>query len=430
MPLVEISEEQRAAGLAGLTSELSYLLEEKMVDQQVRGLLGHFQIVNTEVLSAVATDETSFRRMVKNDLGLDPEEGIDARIKTAHLVNAWRAARERIQRQETADAEARAEGRPRELPRQAQVTLRKMYEDIHGEIDDTACPSYGYNNERLSQIEEGDFRAEMLSQVVSFAEAREESADPELSFSLTRASTVKLSKVRSRVPPPRDAEELRERYKVMSTHWEMMKIKHPDRPVFKHLDDRVWAKLLDYLLGPTVAKYRSSKGVGLAWDDLLKYEFEIRKKAMRLVTNSGKTIADALKEAMKDDELRSLHFTLQLVTSGGTVRSRSPRRSPRRDRADSSKGKGKGKNDNKGKGKGKGKKGKGNESADTPEFTAYQQAKQTEKLTWKYNNKNICVRYNRNDCWYPHACREQHACLRCGELGHPIFRCAKPKVPK
>ncbi len=278
MPLVEISEEQRAAGLAGLSSELSYLLEEKLVDQQVRGLLGHFQIVNTEILSAVATDEASFRRMVKNDLGLDPEEGIDSRIKSAHLVNAWRAARERLQRQEAADAEARAEGRPRELPRQTQVTLRKMYEEIHGELDDTICPSYGYNNERLSQIEEGDFRAEMLSQVVSFAEAREESADPELSFSLTRSSTVKLSKVRSRVPPPRDAEELRERYKVMITHWEMMKIKHPERPVFKHLDDRVWNKLLEYLLGPTVGKYRSSKGVGLAWDDLLKYEFEIRKR--------------------------------------------------------------------------------------------------------------------------------------------------------
>ncbi len=152
---------------------------------------------------------------------------------------------------------------------------------------------------------------------------------------------------------------------------------------------------------------------------------------MRRVTNSGRTIAEALKEAMKDDELRSLHFTLQLVTSGRGARSRSPRRSPRRDRAEANRPKGKGKNDDKkGKGKGKGKKGKGHESSDTPEFVADQQAKQSEKLTWKHNGKNICVRYNRNDCWYHHTCREPHACLRCGELGHPIFRCTKPKVPK
>ncbi len=227
MPLKELSEEERAAGLAALGAELSYLLEEKLVDQHVRALLGHYQMVNTEILSAIATDEASFRRMLKNDLGLDPEEGIDSRIKSAHLVNAWRAARERVQRQEAADAEARAEGRPRELPRQSQVSLRKLYEDRHGELDDSMCPSYGYNNERLSQIEEGDYRAEQLSQVVSFEEAREETADPELSFSLTRASTVTLSKVRTRVPPPKDPEELRARYKVMAVHWEIMKNKAP-----------------------------------------------------------------------------------------------------------------------------------------------------------------------------------------------------------
>ncbi len=211
-----------------------------------------------------------------------------------------------------------------------------------------------------------------------------------------------------------------------------MKIKHPERPVFKHLDDKVWNKLLDYLLGPTVNKYRSSRNIGLTWDDLLKYEFEIRKKAMRLVTNGGRTIAEAIKEATQDDELRSLHFTLQLVTSGRTARSRSPRRSPRRERNEAPKVKGKGKGDDrKGKGKGKGKKGKNNDSWDQPsaEVMAYTEAKKTERLTWKSNGKNICVRFNRGDCWYPNSCREPHVCLRCGD-NHPLYRCPKPKIPK
>ncbi len=437
MPLIELTQEQRDAGLAALSPEVTYLLEEKRVEEPLRAILGHLQIVDVEILSAIATDEPSFRKMLKEDVGLDPEEGIESRIKAAHLVNAWRAAKERVSRQEAMDAEARAEGRPRELPRPSQISIRKGYEEAHGELDASVCPSFGYSNDRVVQIEENDFRAEALSQVVSFEEAREETADPELSFSLTRASTVKLSRTRARVPPPKDAEELRARYKIMSAHWEMMKLKHPGRAVFKHLDGKVWADVLDYLLGPTVAKYRSSKGVGLAWEDLLKYEFEIRKKAMRLVTNSGYTIADAIKKATKDDELRSLHFTLQLVTSGRSARSRSPRRSPRRERgrdnAPKGKSKGGGKQDSKGKGGGKDKGGKGkgggSESNNPAAFATYLEAKKNEKLTWRHGGKNVCVRYNRGDCWYPHSCREPHVCLRCGG-SHPIHSCPNPKIPK
>ena len=74
--------------------------------------------------------------------------------------------------------------------------------------------------------------------------------------------------------------------------------------------------MLEYLLGPKVYGYKSSRGVRLSWDDVLNYEFEIRKRAMRRINANNETIANALKEARENDELRSLHFTLQLVTSG------------------------------------------------------------------------------------------------------------------
>jgi hypothetical protein len=151
---------------------------------------------------------------------------------------------------------------------------------------------------------------------------------------------------------------------------------------------------------------------------------------MRLVTNKGLTIAAAIKEATHDDELRSLHFTLQLVTSGRSARSRSPRRSPRPARADTPKGKGKTKTDDrKGKGKGKGKGKSGGQWGGGDTAGAHYEAKRTERLNWKSNGKNICARFNRGDCPFGDSCREPHACLRCGD-NHPIYRCTKAKNPR
>ncbi len=354
------------------------------------------------------------------------------RVRASRVINAWRASRERIKKQTELDAEARAEGRAREMPRPTQISLRKAYEEIHGEVDDSEFPASSYNNDRMTQIEEGEFRAEALSQVISFEEAREEAGDlSDMNLTLTKSSTVKLTRARLKVPMPRDPEELRARYRTMQLHWELMKMKHADREIFKHLSDKTWAKILEYLLGPKVWKYRSNKGVGLTWEDLLTYEFEIRKRAMRRVTSHGETIDEALKEAMNNDELRSLHFTLALVTSGskakeGRARSRTPKRDAReKDNWNEPKGKGKGKGKDKshaGKGKGKDK------GSLTPEqwnaVQLYNELKKTGQVNYKHGKWNKCVRYNKLICQLGDQCPNAHVCMRCGEK-HPLPHCKK-----
>ncbi len=429
MALVAITEEEQANGLKALSAELRYLFEEKSVDKEVMALLGHFGIVDGETFAAIASDETSLRKMLKDDLGLDAEGGIAVRVRASKVINSWRASRERIKRQTEMDAEARAEGRAREMPRPTQISLRRAYEELHGEVDDSQFPSSSYNNERITQIEEGEYRAEALSQVITFEEAREESGDlSEMNLTLTKSSTVKLTRSRTKVPMPRDPEELRARYRTMQLHWALMKMKHSDREIFKHLTDASWAKVLEYLLGPKVWKYRSSKGVGLSWDDLLTYEFEIRKRAMRRVTSHGVTIDDALTEAVGNDELRSMHFTLALVTSGPKAKESRPRsRTPKRDSKERNawnepKGKGKGK------GKDKGGKGKNKGSPLTPEqihaATLYNEAKKAGKIDYKHGKWNKCVRYNKLTCLLGDRCPNAHVCIICGEK-HPLPQCKR-----
>ncbi len=428
MALVQITVEEAEKGLASLSPELRYMLEEKSVDKEVMALMGHFGVVDGETFAAIASDESSLRLMLKQDFGLDAEGSIGARVRGAKVVNAWRSSRERLKRQAELDADARAEGRPREMPRLSQVGLRRGYEEVHGEVDDSVYPSYAYNNDRVAQIEEGEYKAEALTQVVTFEQAGEESGDTAPSLSLTKEGTVKVTRSKTKVPLPKDPEELRERYATMSMHWEIMKLKHPERDVFKHLTPKTWTHLLDYLLGPTVYKYRTEKGVRLSWNDLLNYEFEIRKKAMRKVTSHNFTIAEAIKSAMKDDELRSIHFTLALVSSGtrsGRARSRSPRRDETPgDSSRKGKGKGKGKQNE---GKGKGKKGNYVEHLSPAQIEAsklYNEVKKKERLDYKSGKWNKCIRYNKLMCTLGDSCPNAHVCIRCGER-HPLPECRK-----
>ncbi len=435
MALVEISEEQRVQGFQALNPEFKYVLEEKQVDKELMELLGHFGIVDADTFSAIASDEVSLRAMMKNDLNLDAEGPITVRVRAAKLVNAWRAARERLKKQAEADAEARAEGRPRELPRTNQVSLRRAYERVHGEVEDNIFPSNAYNSERITQIEEGEYKAEALSQVVSFELAREESGDTDLSLTLTKSSTVKLTRGKVTVPMPSSPEELRERYDTMIMHWELMKMRHPDREIFRQMSAKSWMSVLNYLLGPKVYKYKSNRGTSLSWEDLLGYEFEIRKRAMRRITSHNVTIHEALQEAMENYELRAMQFTLPLLStssrSGGRARSRTPKREPKHPNTEG-KGKGKSKGNNwdaKGKGRDTGKGKGGGKQEQTPEQQAagklYNEAKKRgTQFNYKHGKWNVCVRYNKLACPWGEQCQNAHVCLKCGEK-HPYPDCPR-----
>ena len=328
MPLKELTEQESVQGMSNLDSELSFLLETRpkgCLPREVRALIEHLGIVSLDQFKTIGKDAEDVRTVVHNDFGLDPAEGMTARLLTAKIVTAWEAAHERVTTRTQVEAQARAEGRTPEVPRQVQISLRMAYEDLRGEVDDNVFPADEYNSDRIQQIEDNYFKAEPLIAVVTYAEAGEEAPDTDYVFSMTQQGRAKFAKVRSRVHPPRDLEELRRRCKTMWLHWEIMKLKHPDRDVMAHLSRESWDGVLDYLLGATVWGYASRSGCRLQWQDLLNYEFEIRRKAFKLVTYKKLTLDDALSAARKDEELRNFHFTLQLVTSSQRARSRSPK---------------------------------------------------------------------------------------------------------
>ena len=154
---------------------------------------------------------------------------------------------------------------------------------------------------------------------------------------------------------------------------------------------------------------------------VLKYEFQIRKKAMELVKEDGMKLGAALDEAMLDSEVRALYFTAHVTLGrqrqGGKgdyqgIREKEPlwkkpRRAGKGDDKDKekTKAKGKGKGKSSGKGKQQGYKGGLPVCGSTPDGRA---------ICYKWNDGDACD----GSCGRLHVCRV----MDCLDASHPMCR--------
>ena len=179
------------------------------------------------------------------------------------------------------------------------------------------------------------------------------------------------------------------------------------------------AELADYLLGAKVMKLPAIRESGrrVSWGTILKYEYQIRKRAMEFVKEEGLGLATALRKAMKDDETRSLHFNAYNSLNN---------KRPRED-SESDGGKKKNKNRNKNKGNGKGDKGAGKTKGSWKGKQAKGSGKGKRKggftiVSQTPDRQMICYGYNDEgktcdgQCGMLHVCRVQD----CHD-NHPMY---------
>ena len=112
-----------------------------------------------------------------------------------------------------------------------------------------------------------------------------------------------------------NSEELRIKYALISNAWLFARARFGSRPWLKSWERNPFYDLIEYLFGPKCMKLLSAP-LGLSkqritpsWDVLYNFQHEIRPKAYELVREEGHTLKDALAAAMKDTEVRELHFT-------------------------------------------------------------------------------------------------------------------------
>jgi len=240
---------------------------------------------------------------------------------------------------------------------------------------------------RLKQFEDGELLPESMKEVVSKVEA---AADPWGGCAIQPDGTIKLRRGKVTSSVPARPEELRTKFKILANHWEFVRLRNPQHPIFAGYSLHMWADYVDWLLGEDVynSTIKDARGEIVyrpSWHTLLDYDFHLRKRLFFTINNQDLTLTQALNQAKEHQPTFNKYFSTPVSLAAGAAAAnaamagrRARSRTPTRDRPAEGteaeqvshldqkghgKGKGKGKGKNKGngnpKGNGKGNKGGG-----------------------------------------------------------------------
>ena len=270
-------------------------------------------------------EQAGVRGFVVDSLGIDSGTGSAARAATARLTLAWEAASKRVSAKNEADAQQRASEGPRTILKQDYLNAVKPLNDRHGEQPEELQSSQSYLEARLDQAEDGTFIAESWSEVTT---ADQDKRTGTSTMQITRDGKVSMIRGAGRAEVPRNVEELRERFKVMAHHWELVRLKLQHNPLVADYDfTSTWLMHVEWLVGKKVKGYTvkssptASAEHSLPWEQLLELDYRIRKLAVRTVSNSGGSLVRALEEARKDQPTlqQYLYIPLGLFAAEATA---------------------------------------------------------------------------------------------------------------
>jgi len=238
--------------------------------------------------------------------------------------------------------------------------------------------------------------------------------------------------------------------KVMGLHWEMVHLKGAGRAILRDYTVQVFERHVDYILGDEchlIGEANPTMACGPTWELLMKYEFELRKFAVRRVNEGGATLAEAMEAARRSVEHRTSYFITPFAMPNsritlarpaaeqrGSKRSAEEAGFPREGGAPS----GPSPKGGKGKGKGKGKSSKGTKIPSVAELKAmnakdaYRCIRSSPgrfqaKLTGD-DGVPRCHHFQMGSCDYA-GCKFAHVCLRCGGA-HGVTRCPELGLDK
>ena len=443
MPLNQYSQAETNALIVKLDPALTFLLDELDISGQVQANLAARRITRLGVFAKLEPTEEAFRLWLKNDLGFDPASGVEERVEAAKLVEAWDAARQRSETSRKLEAEAKVQGVDREMLKGTHLALRRAHVRVHGPVDDRKCPGRAYLEARLEQLDDGELEAEPLTKVTTVAmELATTAASTDSNLGIRRDGVVHVVKGRRTAPLPTGPEQLRDVLRVMARHWSMVHLKGAGRLCLRDFEMRIFEEHTDYLLGDDCYRLtEANPGIRAnpSWELLLAYEHELRKAAIKNVSENGVTLAEALKAARESSDHRTKHFitplALQGPSSSAGCRSSQPGDGSRGDKrgADGQQAGDSGapprkqqKGDGKGKGKDAGKqKGKDHGKSSTGPSGRYKQLRNKARqlgLNFVTPEKQlICHNYGAQKCTVQ-DCPMAHVCAKCYGP-HPLTEC-------
>ena len=359
----EVQEAQREELRKTAATDLRFLLSRNDVSEDVQLELYRQKVTTVQKFSSFFRSEDDLVQVLQQSFNIDVAAGREQRAQVAAVIVSWRESTTRVKRQAEVAAEMDTRDWTKPIPSSVYILLRNSLQAVHGTLEDKATPSKEYLEKKLQELEQGEFRAESLTEVVSRDEVR-----------LT----------------------------VMQNTLLMLKLKYPARQEIADVEKDIFERYKDYLLGDFCWGLTSTDVQGNTiqtphWSLVISYEQAIRKRAYALMIAEESPFGKSLQAAWKDPVTKERHFITPLALyakrSYGNWGDWNP--------------KGKGKDSYKGKDLFKGKyksKDRPKGSATTPE------------------GEKICYRFNAGKCSWP-KCKFLHACSKCFKKGHNALNC-------
>lgn len=387
-----------------MDSDLHYLLEDAgvLLDPQYRIAMLYRTVKH---FSAFGDTRADIRTACKDDFNIDPATGAAERAQVAAIITAWEASKEFVAQENKVRAESRALGVSKPLANTDRAAMRRAVETVHGKKHDHEMPSPEYLAHKMEEIELNEMQASPLDEIASL----EDSASSSLQSSLDTDGHIRIVKIKAKGSFPQNSEQLRAKYRIEANTWLLLASKFRQKPWLVGFDVKCFEEFTDYILGPRVYNLQIPRNDGSdtlvplhpAWTVILRYEYELRKAAFKLVRD-GATLVAALASVVKDTELKEIYFTTPIAlgrSSKSVVSDLPDAKRARTELRDQPPVKGKGKG--RGKGRGRGAKAGGKQ-----------------KLSQTPEGRQICFKYNNGNC--SGGCGRVHVCQIKGCLGsHP-----------
>lgn len=410
------------AMLAKLSPDLRFVFCEREVPVPIQVAISAAGLRTLGLFVSFVDNKAGLRAAMATQFNIDPSEaGIgadekrDRQITLAKLVDSWDSASKRRESIDQVQADQKASRLPITLSRSQHITLRQRYETEFGRTQDKCWPCQHLIEKRFEEVEEGESKADPLSDVAS----AEEVAEDVIGAVMDKDGAIRMKKVARTVPLPGCSESLRTRIRILGITYHLASYKHSSRLWLATTSPDIWRDHVDYVLGDDIHGFSIQAAgftVTVPWDVVLSYEFQIRKQACRLVMFENMDIATALVKARKDTEVKEKYFStpVSLFASVGGKR--------KNGQGDSSGSgfvyntgsvgmPGAGKNKRfKGQGKGnKGQKGGGNQK----KGNAKGKGKKNFPKTKTPDGRLICYKFQDANCPHGAQCTYVHVCANC-----------------
>ena len=197
--------------LAKLAPDLRFILSEREVPEALQAQLSLAGFRSIGLFNSMVDSRGDLRAMLIAEFGLNPAElnlapgeALARRVNAARIVDAWDTSRKRQEEHDRVQAEQKASRLPLTLSRSQHINLRTRYERDHGRVADKAWPCQALKERRFEEVDEGEVRADPLSEVVS----QEELIDDAVGAVIDRDGAIRLRRAPRSIALPSGSEEL------------------------------------------------------------------------------------------------------------------------------------------------------------------------------------------------------------------------------